>query len=59
MKTIRYINRTAGVPWFSKIPILGFFFRSKGLDDEVQNLMVLVRAHITDLNPLRESVVAR
>ncbi|MFO0981797.1 MAG: hypothetical protein U1E76_08660 [Planctomycetota bacterium] len=59
MKKIRYVNRTAAIPWFSKIPIVGFFFQSKGIDDEVQNLIVLVRAHITDLNPLRESRAAK
>ncbi|MEW6741129.1 MAG: hypothetical protein AB1486_00070 [Planctomycetota bacterium] len=55
LKRIRYINRRAAVPWLADIPLIGFFFEEKGVDDEVQDLVVLVRAQITDLNPLRES----
>jgi general secretion pathway protein D len=55
LKYIRYVSRQAETPVLSKIPILGFFFRTKGIDDEVTNLIVLARASITDMNEIRET----
>ena len=54
MKRIRYISREAEAPILSKIPILGFFFRERGLDDEVESLIILARASIQDMNDIRE-----
>ncbi|MCB9897208.1 MAG: hypothetical protein H6825_04310 [Planctomycetes bacterium] len=54
-KHVRYKNRTAETPWFADIPFLGFFFREKGLADEVTDLIVVIRAKITDFSNLREA----
>lgn len=53
LKKLHYVNRTAEVPWLGRIPVLGALFRQKGLSDEAQHLIVLVRASITDLAPWR------
>lgn len=55
LKKLHYVNRTAEVPWLGKIPVLGFFFRNKGLADEAENLIVIVKASITNLAPWRDS----
>ncbi|MFH2001601.1 MAG: hypothetical protein ABIK28_18095, partial [Planctomycetota bacterium] len=54
LKYVRYVSRTSETPFLGKIPILGFFFRQKGLDDEVSNLIILARANISDMNEVRE-----
>jgi len=54
-KHVRYKNRTAESPWFSDIPIVGFFFREKGLADEVTDLIIVIRAKITDFGYLRDT----
>ena len=33
----------------AKIPIAGFFFKNEGYSDENETLMILIRAHITDV----------
>jgi hypothetical protein len=53
-KHVRYKNRTAESPWFADVPILGFFFREKGLSDEVTDLIIVIRAQITDFGYLRD-----
>lgn len=55
LKKLRYLNRKAETPVLSKIPIVGFFFRNKGLSDEVMNLIILARAYITDMNEIRQA----
>ncbi|GJM22281.1 MAG: hypothetical protein DHS20C15_21960 [Planctomycetota bacterium] len=52
-KHVRYKNRTAEAPWLADIPIFGFFFREKGLADEVTDLIIVIRAKITDFDKLR------
>ena len=60
LKSIRYVNRKAGTPILSKIPIVSFFFSQKGIDDEMNNLIILAKAHITDMNTIRNApIVAR
>ena len=54
-KHVRYKNRTAESPWFADIPVLGFFFREKGLADEVTDLIIVIRAKITDFGYLRDT----
>jgi general secretion pathway protein D len=54
VKHIRYVSRTADTPFLADIPLLGFFFRQKGLSDEVGNLIILARANISDMNEIRE-----
>ncbi len=53
LSRIRNVERKAEVPWISKIPLLGFLFKSEGYNDERSSLMILVKATITDI---RESV---
>ena len=55
LKKLRYLNRKAETPILSHIPILGFFFRNKGISDEVMNLIILARAYITDMNEIRRA----
>lgn len=55
LKRLRYVNRTAEVPWLGKIPVAGVLFREKGLSDETGSMIILIRADITELTPWRES----
>ncbi len=59
MKHVMYKNRTAEAPWFADIPILGFFFREKGLADEMTDLIIVIKATITDYSDLEKTPVAR
>ena len=36
-------------PWISSIPFASFFFGRKGSSEEMDNLMIIVRATISDL----------
>lgn len=58
-KHVRYKNRTAESPWFADIPFIGFFFREKGLADEVTDLIIVIRAKVTDMGKLRDAPVAQ
>jgi type II secretory pathway component GspD/PulD (secretin) len=49
LSNVRNVERRAEVPWFAKIPILGFFFKQEGYSDENKSLMILIRARITDV----------
>jgi general secretion pathway protein D len=49
LSNVRNIERRAEIPWFAKIPIIGFFFKQEGYDDENKSLMILIRARITDV----------
>ncbi len=49
LSNVRNIERRAEVPWFAKIPIVGFFFKQEGYDDENKSLLILIRARITDV----------
>lgn len=55
LKRLRYVNRTAEVPWLGKVPLVGVLFREKGLSDETGSMIILIRANITELTPWRES----
>ncbi len=57
-KHVLYKNRTAEVPFLSQIPVLGFFFREKGLADEMRDLIIVIRATITDYSGLQSRPVA-
>jgi general secretion pathway protein D len=50
LSRVRNIERRAETPWLANIPLLGFFFKTEGYDDEKQSLMILLRAWITDLD---------
>lgn len=58
-KNITYRNRTAEVPWLSQIPVVGFFFREKGLADEMQDLIIIIRATVTDFSDLQTMPVSK
>jgi type II secretory pathway component GspD/PulD (secretin) len=49
LKNISLVDMQSEVPFLSKIPILNFFFSRRGSSREVENLMVIVTARITDL----------
>ncbi|MCB9914314.1 MAG: hypothetical protein H6828_04070 [Planctomycetes bacterium] len=49
LSDIRNVERRAEVPWLAKIPIVGFFFKQEGYDDENRSLMILIKARITDV----------
>ena len=49
LSNVRNVERRAEVPWFAKIPIVGFFFKQEGYNDENKSLMILIRARITDV----------
>lgn len=53
LSSIRNVERRAEVPWVARIPVLGFFFKQEGYNDERESLMILIRASIQDV---RESV---
>ncbi len=50
LSNIRNIERRAEVPWLAKIPFVGWLFRDEGYNEENKSLMILIRAHITDVN---------
>lgn len=58
LKRLNYVNRTAEVPWLGRIPLIGVLFRQKGLDDEAENVIITVKASITNISPYRENTLA-
>jgi len=46
---IRNIERRAEVPWLARIPLVGFFFKSEGYNDENRSLVILIKATISDV----------
>jgi hypothetical protein len=59
LSNIRNIERRAEVPWLAKIPIVGFLLKQEGYDTENKSLMILIRAHITDVQDEIEQLEAR
>ncbi len=49
LSNIRNIERRAEVPWLAKLPLVGFLLKQEGYNDENKTLMILIRAHITDV----------
>jgi type IV pilus assembly protein PilQ len=41
----------AGVPWISKIPILGNLFKSQGKSGQMQDLLIFITPRILDTLP--------
>ncbi len=52
LKHVNYKNRTAQTPWLGDIPVLGFLFREKGLTDETEDLIIIIRATISDFSEM-------
>ncbi len=57
-KNVTYQNRTAEAPWLGNLPVIGFFFQEKGLSDEMEDLVILIRATISDFQPLQDTPIA-
>lgn len=49
LKNISTVDRSSEIPFLAKIPLLSFLASRKGRSDEQRNLMIIVRAKITDL----------
>ena len=49
LSNVRNIERRAEVPWLAKVPLIGFFFKEEGYNDEKTSLMIMLRAWITDV----------
>ncbi len=49
LSRIRNVERRAEVPWLANIPLLGFFFKTEGYNDEKSSLMIMIRAAISDV----------
>ena len=59
LKNITTIDRQSETPWLGKIPLLSFLFSRKGRSDEINHLMILVRAEITDLSAQEDAMMGR
>jgi general secretion pathway protein D len=59
LSKVRNIERRAEVPWLAQIPLIGFFFKTEGYDDENQSLMILIKARITDVRDELKRIEAR
>ncbi|MBL8901211.1 MAG: hypothetical protein JNM84_26525 [Planctomycetes bacterium] len=59
LKTIRNVERKSEVPWIAKLPIVGILARQEGISDETENLMVLIKAYITDVEAELQRHLAR
>ena len=59
LSNVRNIERRAEVPWFARIPIIGFLFKQEGYNDENKSLMILIRARITDVRDELKKIEAR
>jgi type II secretory pathway component GspD/PulD (secretin) len=59
LSNIRNIERRAEVPWLAKIPVAGFFFKQEGYNEENKSLMILIKAHITDVKDELSKLEAR
>ncbi len=56
LSRVRNIERRAEVPWLANIPIVGFFFKEEGYNDERESLMIMIRAWITDVKQSLASI---
>ncbi len=52
LKKLLNIQQRAEVPWLAKIPILSLLFKDEGEAYENQDVIILVRAHLTDARDL-------
>ena len=49
LSRLRNVERRAEVPWLANIPLVGFFFKEEGYNDERESLMIMIKAWITDV----------
>lgn len=57
LKTYRNIDRKLDIPLLGNIPIISFFFSQQSKVDEKQDLLILVKARIIDLEEEEEKAV--
>ncbi|MEQ8765853.1 MAG: hypothetical protein RL885_18180 [Planctomycetota bacterium] len=57
LKTISSVERRSEIPWFSNIPILSFLLGRRGKSEEVENLMILIKAYITDVREMEPTFI--
>lgn len=56
LKRIQQVDRKSGIPLFSEIPLVGSVFSRKGKSEEIEDLIIVVTIHVTDLE---EQVTSR
>lgn len=44
-------NSQAGVPWLSKIPVLGYLFKNEGRSEQMQELLIFITPRILKTRP--------
>lgn len=44
-------NSEAGVPWLSKVPLLGYLFKNNGRSEEKHELLIFITPHILKARP--------
>ncbi|MDP7034145.1 MAG: hypothetical protein QF752_06590 [Planctomycetota bacterium] len=57
LKTIRVLDSKTGVPWLSNIPMASFIASGTGKSDEMQNVIIIVKATVVDLDEEQERQV--
>ena len=45
-------NTEAGVPWLSKIPLIGYLFKNQGKSEEMQELLIFITPRILSTKPV-------
>lgn len=56
LKKLLNIEQRAEVPFLAKIPILSILFKAEGEASETQDVIILIRAHITDAREVMNSL---
>lgn len=41
----------AGIPWLSKLPVLGYLFKNQGRSEEMEELLIFITPHILGTRP--------
>ncbi|MCZ6574588.1 MAG: hypothetical protein O7C98_15630, partial [Planctomycetota bacterium] len=54
LKDLKFTDKKSSTPILGDIPILSFLFSRQGKSDEVEHLMIIVTATITDLQEQAE-----
>lgn len=44
-------NSEAGIPWLSKIPILGYLFKNQGKQYQMEEILIFITPHILESQP--------
>jgi type IV pilus assembly protein PilQ len=44
-------NSEAGVPWLSKVPLIGYLFKNEGRSSEMQELLIFITPRILKARP--------